>query len=120
MKSLTGIGNKALRNLIVILLISIGSYSCTKTVDEPDTPGAQEVFIQDMAFSPSTITVNAGTTVTWTNKDINAHTVTSNTGAFDSGTINPNETFSFKFNTPGSFPYRCTLHSDMKATVVVN
>jgi len=104
---------------IALLLLSFLSLtnSCKKT---SDVPGANEVFIQGMAFTPSTITVTAGTTITWTNNDGVAHTVTSNTGLFDSGTINPGGTYSHLFSTAGTFPYKCTIHPSMTASVVVN
>lgn len=79
-------------------------------------PGVNEVFIQGMAFNPSTITVTAGATVTWTNKDGFAHTVTSNTGIFDSGSLSTNGTFSHLFSTAGTFPYKCTIHPTMTAS----
>jgi plastocyanin len=95
--------------------------SCSKSSSTGGTnQGANEVFIQGMAFSPSTITVTAGTTVTWTNKDVGEeHTVTSNSGAFDSGIINPKGTYSHKFSTAGSFPYKCIIYPSMTATVIV-
>jgi len=104
---------------VTLLLLSFLSLtnSCKKT---SDVPGANEVFIQGMAFTPSTINVTAGTTITWTNNDGVAHTVTSNTGLFDSGTINPNGTYSHLFSTAGTFPYKCTIHPSMTASVVVN
>jgi plastocyanin len=101
---------------ILIAIFSI-SNSCNKS---SDMPGTNEVFIQGMAFSPSTITITAGTTVTWTNKDGVAHTVTSTTGLFDSGSISTNETYSHLFSTAGTFPYLCTVHPTMTATVKVN
>ena len=89
-------------------------------------PGANEVFIEGMAFSPSTITVKANSTVTWNNKDGVAHTVTSDTpGLFESGSISSSGgyggggTWSHIFITAGSFPYHCSIHSSMKGTVVV-
>jgi amicyanin len=103
-----------------MLLMFILAISCAKTVDDSPTPGALDVFIQDMAFNPSTITVTAGSTVTWTNKDINTHNVTSDGGLFTSGNINPNEAYSFKFDTPGTYPYHCSIHTGMKGKVVVN
>jgi len=105
--------------VITILLFSllIVTNSCKKTAD---VPGANEILIQGMAFSPSTITFTAGTTITWTNKDGVPHTVTSNTGIFNSGSIGSNGTYSHLFNTAGTFPYKCTIHPSMTATVVVN
>ena len=101
-----------------LLLIILGtSYSCKKA---SDMPGPNEVFIQGKAFDPGTITVVANTTITWTNKDGVAHTVTSNTGLFDSGTINANGTYSHMFSTAGTYPYHCTIHPSMTASVKVN
>ena len=92
--------------LFAILSIS---NSCTKSTayDTPGTgpgpgpkggPGINEVWIQDMAFSPSTITVTEGTTIKWTNKDTAPHTVTGDTPSFDSGTIASDGTFSNNFS----------------------
>lgn len=95
-----------------------GNQVSFKTMENPQ--GANEVYIQDMAFNPVTITVDANTTVIWTNKDTYPHTVTSDIGSFDSGTIAANGTYSHKFTLPGSYAYHCSIHSTMKATVVVN
>ena len=116
MKKLIGSKNKLLAGCAFFLILISISNSCTK---KSDTPGLNEVFIQNMAFEPGTITVAANTTITWTNKDGVAHTVTSNTGLFDSGTINANGTYSHMFSTVGTFPYKCTIHPTMTASVVV-
>lgn len=84
------------------------------------TPGANEVFIQGMAFSPSTITVTAGTTVTWTNKDAVTHNVTSSPALFSSGSMGNGATYSFIFANKGTYNYSCTIHPTMTGTVVVN
>jgi len=83
-------------------------------------PPANQVFIQGMAFSPATLTITVGTTVKWTNKDAVSHTVTSDTGAFDSGNIANGSTFSFMFMTAGTYNYHCTIHPSMVAKIVVN
>ena len=98
---------------------SSNSYSNSGS-GSPSTPPANEVWIQNMAFNPSTITVTAGTTVKWTNKDNVTHTVTSNSSLFDSGNISSGNTYSHQFATAGSFPYHCSIHPSMTATVVVN
>ena len=92
---------------------------CKKSSDNTPTPGANEVFIQNMAFTPTTITVAINTTVKWTNYDAVAHTVTSDAGAFDSGTIISNGTYSHKFTAAGTYPYHCTVHPMMTAKVIV-
>lgn len=104
---------------IFILLIAVLSIadSCKKTTD---VPGLNEVFIQGRSFNPSTITVSAGTTITWTNKDGIAHTVTSTTGAFDSQSISAGRDFRQLFSIAGTYPYYCTIHPSMTGRVIVN
>lgn len=68
------------------------------------------VSIHDFAYTPSTITVKAGTTVTWTNNGPSAHTTTSDGGVWDSGTLGAGGTFQFTFTQPGTFSYHCTIH----------
>ncbi len=77
------------------------------------------VEIKDYAFTPPTLTVPAGTTVTWTNNDTVPHTTTAQDGSFDSGNLNPGQSFSFTFSTPGSYPYVCQYHAGMQGTIVV-
>jgi plastocyanin len=78
-----------------------------------------KVEVTDFAFQPAVLTVHAGTRVTWTNRDEEPHTVTSTTGAFGSPGMERGDTFAWTFDKPGTYPYRCTLHPQMKATVVV-
>ncbi len=78
-----------------------------------------EVFIQGFAFSPQTLTVPVNTTVKWTNKDGTTHTVTSNSGAFDSGSLTDGSSYSFQFNTAGTYPYHCSIHPSMTASIIV-
>ena len=65
----------------------------------------QTVTISDFAFSPATVTITAGDTITWTNTDPVVHTATSSSGAFDSGDIAQGESFSVTFTTPGTYFY---------------
>jgi plastocyanin len=81
--------------------------------------GANAVTIDNLAFSPATLNVKAGQQVTWTNKQDIAHTVTADGGAFDHQ-MPPGATFSFTFDKAGSFPYHCTIHSSMTATIQVS
>lgn len=72
------------------------------------------------AFKPENYTVKAGTMVTWFNGDATTHTVTSTTaGVFDSGNLGSGHTYSFTFNTPGTFNYYCVIHPNMKGTIIV-
>jgi plastocyanin len=78
-----------------------------------------EVEIRDFAFEPAVLRVPAGATVTWVNRGPTAHTSTSDGGAWDSGTLAANASFSRPFNTTGDFPYHCEPHPTMRATIVV-
>src|SRR6202035_724619 len=80
---------------------------------------AGAVSIKNFAFLPASLTVAAGTTVTWTNNDKTAHTSTSNTGLWDSKHIAPGKSFSHTFAAAGTFPYHCAIHPGMKGTIVV-
>ena len=80
---------------------------------------ANEVGIGDFEFIPSTLTVSVGTTVTWGNRDEEAHTVNSTTDVFKSPPLDTDEKFSFKFTTPGTYPYYCKLHPHMKGQIIV-
>jgi len=88
-------------------------------------PGENEVWMQNTAFVPSELTVSTGTTVTWVNKDAFTHTVTSGaagnpTDLFDSGNMGENDTFSFTFQSEGTFPYFCKIHpNQMTGTITV-
>ncbi len=68
-------------------------------------------------FVPRSITVKKGTTVQWTNRDNQVHTVTGS--AFDSGNVQANETYSRTFNSVGTFEYGCSIHPTMQGVVHV-
>ena len=93
----------------------------TRTVNVVDNnnPTTHYIDIQGYAFSPSSITINVGDTIVWTNYDSASHTVTSNDGLFDSGGISTGNTFSFTFTSAGTFNYYCTPHPGMTGSVTV-
>jgi plastocyanin len=82
---------------------------------------AAAVEIKDFAFNPPTLEVAVGTTVTWTNNDTAPHTATQNPSGsgFQSGRIDNGGTFSYTFDTAGTFDYFCEFHPNMTGTVVV-
>lgn len=89
-----------------------------------DSSVGEAVTIQNMAFSPTAITVKKGTTVTWTNQDAVGHDVMPDQDygtAFEAsdGLLGRGESYSFTFNEPGTYSYHCTPHPQMKATVTV-
>jgi plastocyanin len=97
--------------LAVTALILAG---CSK-----NEPGKDEVFISMNSFSPTSLTVAVGTTIVWQNQDAVNHTVTSNTGVFDSGNMGKNDKFLYTFATAGTYPYHCKIHSGMTGTIIV-
>jgi plastocyanin len=124
-------------SLMVVLIVAclLAAVSCgtsspttpkTDTRVKPtgtETPGPDykpfAVTIKDMAFSPATVEVAIGTTVTWTNEDFISHTATSRTGIFDSGTMSKGSTFSYTFTAAGNFEYYCIPHPSMIGHVIV-
>jgi plastocyanin len=86
----------------------------------PAQPGAAvTVGVYDNYFGPPPITVPPGTTVRWTNYGHHHHTVTSRTGAFDSGEFGSGGSYSYTFQAPGTYEYYCRIHAEMRGTVVV-
>lgn len=77
------------------------------------------VTLSGLTFSPKSLTVTAGTTVTWTNKEAITHTVTSDTGLFDSGDLTNGQTYQYTFSSAGTFAYHCKYHSGMTGTIIV-
>ena len=88
--------------------------------DETPVSGVTQVRMEDFAFSPANIVVDAGTTVTWTNDDSVGHTVTSDDGdELDSPLIGQGDTYRQTFETPGEYSYHCTPHPNMQGRVTV-
>ncbi len=83
------------------------------------TASPDEVSISNFAFDPVELTVDAGTEVTWTNDDQAPHTVTADGGAFDSGTLEPGDTFSVAVDGNGPVTYACMIHPEMTGAIVV-
>lgn len=80
---------------------------------------AAQVSIANMAFNPADITVQTGTSVTWSNDDSLPHTVTALDGSFDSGILDPGASFSWTFAAPAEIAYQCQLHPIMQGSVTV-
>jgi plastocyanin len=68
-----------------------------------------KVTITNNKFEPKTVTIKAGSEVTWENKE-GAHTVTADDGSWTSSTLTAGQTYSHKFDKPGKYPYYCTFH----------
>jgi plastocyanin len=68
----------------------------------------------ELRVLPAIVTVKVGTTVTWTNRDQDAHTATAMSGGFHSPTLNTGQSYQYTFTTPGRFEYLCTIHPFMR------
>jgi plastocyanin len=84
-----------------------------------ETSDTAKILVKDFSFNPTPLTVKTGATVTWTNMDDEPHTVVSDTGVFKSGGMDTNESFSYKFDKPGTYHFTCSIHPRMVGTVVV-
>jgi len=84
-----------------------------------EVAGPDQVVIDNFAFKPATLTVKAGTKVTWINHDDVPHTATSTDKRFNSGTLDTDGQFSFVFTDPGTYDYFCALHPKMTGQITV-
>lgn len=96
--------------IVILLLVSIfqGNICFAANI-----PKSAIVYMYDKYFDPSTITISAGQKVIWINKGELDHTVMSNNGYFDSGRVHPGSRMSYTFTKPGTYSYRCTIHTFM-------
>jgi plastocyanin len=112
-------------HILSLLIFTVVITSCGKSSGynsgNTTTPPvvANSVSIVNMSFSPASLTVPLGTTVTWKNNDGMTHTVTSDVTGFDSGDISMGGTYSKVFSVAGTYSYHCTIHPAMKGTIVV-
>jgi plastocyanin len=93
----------------LLIVFSIVIYSCKK--QDKGNPGPNEVWLEYKAFNPTQLAVDSGATVTFTNKDNADHSVTSNSGIFDSGKIKSGNSFTHTFTETGTYYYYCNYHS---------
>lgn len=115
-----------------LLLVGAGCSPSAPATISPNSSGAQSaapaaapasslaVSISNFSFQPGDITVKRGSTITWTNRDSAPHTVTADQNSEPkSGTLNLGDSFSYTFNTLGTFPYYCIFHPSMRGSVTV-
>lgn len=110
--------NKSKLNFVLILTLAICAVAVTGRANHANaTPN--EIVITNFSFEPATITVKAGTTVTWVNHDDEPHTATANDKSFNSKTLDTGDHFSQQFKAPGIYNYYCALHPKMTGKVIV-
>jgi len=104
---------------LLLLLFGVVSLSNKNARAGSQDSASNEIKIDNFSFAPTTLTVVAGTTVTWTNRDDVPHTVVSDDKLFKSKVLDTDEKFSYTFTTPGTYPYFCSVHPKMTAKIVV-
>ena len=102
---------------VIFALLCLPLVGASTGLTSPVRGASHAVEIGDGFFSPASMTVAVGDTITWTNGDDSPHTVTG--GAFDSGNLDAGQTFSFTFEEPGTFAYACQYHDEMVGTITV-
>jgi plastocyanin len=95
------------------------SNSGTANSKTHQSAAPNQVTIENFSFAPATLTVKAGTKVTWINHDDVPHTVDENDKRFRSGTMDTDDQYSYTFSSPGTFSYFCALHPKMTGQVIV-
>jgi plastocyanin len=99
--------------LLTIIAAGVGA------VGAAPKPRTHTVTIEGMRFDPETVTVARGDTIVWVNKDVVAHTATSDAAGFDSKIMQPEKSWRYKPAKRGRFPYVCTYHPTMVGVVQV-
>lgn len=107
---------RSLRMLAGVGMLAWFGVGSPATAEIPQTTN---IVVKNFMFMPMSVTVTAGSTVTWSNRDQEPHTVVSDTGLFRSSAIDTNESFSFKFDQPGTYHFMCSIHPQMVGTIVV-
>lgn len=104
--------------LPVLLLMTAAPHARSAAKDEPPGKKAQ-VTIKNRKYSPATVKVLKGGTITWVNQDQHEHTVAEEDGVFKSDEIKPGKSYKFTFDKVGRYKYACKLHPRMKGIVEV-
>jgi plastocyanin len=117
MKNVVGIGVLALLLVAAFSLVAVNGETAHQ--NSQAAANSVAVKIDNFSFGPQAITVAPGTKVTWTNRDDIPHTVVSSEGVFKSKVLDTDESFSFTFDKPGTYPYFCSVHPKMTGTVAV-
>jgi plastocyanin len=97
----------------------MGSMSGMPMGSSSEASGTATIDVKNFAFSPMNLTVTKGTKVTWKFEDSAQHTVKANDGSFSSPALSGGKTYSFTFDKVGTYPYICSIHQYMTATITV-
>jgi len=104
---------------LVIAMLAGRSQTYGAAAPQANAPSEATVQIENFSFAPATITVPAGTTVRWTNKDDSPHNVVGDDKSFKSKALDTDDSFSYTFSKPGTYGYFCGMHPKMTGKIVV-
>jgi amicyanin len=106
---------------MAVVVAGVAALGIKNSVAAQQKPQSAEVKIDNFSFGPAALTVSAGSTVTWTNRDDIPHTVvsTDDPRAFKSKVLDTDEKFSFTFTKAGTYTYFCSVHPKMTGKVIV-
>jgi len=107
------------RSMLMLIGLTVLGSLAIGSLGHAAPPTAPQFLMKDFMFTPMSVTVKAGDTVIWANKDDEPHTVVSDNGLFRSAALDTDETFSFKFDKPGTYHFTCSIHPRMVGTIVV-
>src|ERR687889_579768 len=115
---------KRLLLLVVLSVIALLMFVPTgaaedASVESVPIQNAWSVNIGDNFFDPPQAAVEPGSTITWTNKGDEPHTVTADDGSFDSGRLNPGDSYTVAFGGQGTVTYHCEIHPEMRGSVTI-
>lgn len=113
--------------IVIILAVAGGIFLLVRQTQQKTAGGGgnetitgNNVEIKDSTFSPGTLTISAGDTITWTNTGSALHRIVSDTGSeLNSSILSNGGIYSHTFSTTGSFAYHCAIHTYMKGTIIV-
>jgi plastocyanin len=108
-----------MRELLLAGAVSAILLGAASIPAAPAMQAVHTVAIKGFAFAPKSLTVTVGESVRFVNADQEAHTVVADNGAFHSGGLDTNDSWSVRMQKPGKYPYFCSLHPYMKGTIVV-
>ena len=106
-------------SVAILILIAAGAQVSGSAMAQDTKPAETAVKIDNFIFSPNPITVAAGTTVRWTNRDDIPHNIVSDDKSFKSKALDTDETFAYTFTKPGTYTYFCSIHPRMTGKIVV-
>jgi plastocyanin len=104
---------------ILLPLIALLAFACVASAATGQRTVSKTVSITANGFSPDSVTIRPGDTVTWTNKDSTAHQIVSDTGIFKSNKLQPGESFSYRFDVESGYSYHDATKTSMTGTVNV-